>query len=71
VLLIAFLALPTFFKHFLPMFRKPKPTDRPDEYPEDAWPLWFVGVAFVHNRRFGLLFLLGLFADALIKNYLL
>ena len=71
VLLIVFLALPTFFKHFLPMFRKPKPTVRPDEYPEDAWPLWFVGVAFVHNRRFGLLFLLGLLADALIKNYLL
>jgi len=70
VLLIVFLALPIFIKYFLPMFRKPKPTERPEEYPEDAWPLWFVGAAFIHNRRYGLLFLLGLFADALIKNYL-
>lgn len=71
VLLIVFLALPTFIKYFLPMFREPKPIERPDEYPKDAWPLWFVGAAFVHNRRFGLLFLLGLLIDALIKNYLL
>jgi 1,4-dihydroxy-2-naphthoate octaprenyltransferase len=71
VLLIVFIAQPTFLNYFLPMFRKPKPEERPDEYPEDAWPLWFVGVAFIHNRRFGLLFLLGLLADALIKNYLL
>lgn len=71
VLLIVFLALPTFINPFLLMFRYPKPTEKPEEYPEDAWPLWFVGVAFIHNRRYGLLFLLGLLADALIKNYFL
>jgi 1,4-dihydroxy-2-naphthoate octaprenyltransferase len=71
VLLIILIALPTFINYFLPMFRKPKPTEKPAEYPEDAWPLWFVGAAFIHNRRFGLLFLLGLLFDALIKNYLL
>jgi 1,4-dihydroxy-2-naphthoate octaprenyltransferase len=71
ILLIVFLALPTFINPFLRMFRYPKPTTKPDEYPEDAWPLWFVGVAFIHNRRYGLLFILGLLADAMIKNYLL
>ena len=71
VLLIVFLALTIFINYFLPMFRKPKPPERPDEFPEDVWPLWFVGAAFIHNRRYGLLFLLGLLADAVIKNYLL
>lgn len=71
VLLVVLIALPTFLNYFLPMFRKPKPKERPDDYPQDAWPLWFVGAAFIHNRRFGLLFLSGLLVDALIKNYLL
>ena len=60
VLLIVFLALPVFLKVFLPMFRQPKPAERPEEYPADAWPLWFVASAFMHNRRFGMLYLLGL-----------
>ena len=63
VLLIVFLALPVFLKVFLPMFRQPKPLDRPEEYPADAWPLWFVASAFMHNRRFGMLYLLGLILD--------
>ena len=71
LLLIVLLALPMFLKYFLPMFRKPKPSERPEEYPQDAWPLWFVGAAFIHNRRFGLFFLSGLLVDALIKNYIL
>ena len=63
ILLIVFLALPVFFKVFLLMFRQPKPKERPEEYPADAWPLWFVASAFMHNRRFGLLYLLGLILD--------
>jgi 1,4-dihydroxy-2-naphthoate octaprenyltransferase len=39
-------------------YRRPKPAGRPKGY--RGWPLWFVGVAFIHNRRFGLLFVLGL-----------
>jgi 1,4-dihydroxy-2-naphthoate octaprenyltransferase len=71
LLLIVLLALPMFLNYFLPMFREPKPNERPEEYPQDAWPLWFVGAAFIHNRRFGLFFLSGLLVDALIKNYIL
>jgi 1,4-dihydroxy-2-naphthoate octaprenyltransferase len=49
-------------------YRNPKPAERPKGY--RGWPLWFVGMAFIHNRRFGMLFLAGLaiqlFADAYI-----
>jgi 1,4-dihydroxy-2-naphthoate octaprenyltransferase len=60
VLLIVVLALPTFFKTFLAMYRYPKPAAPPENYPKDSWPLWFVASAFVHNRTFGEWFLLGL-----------
>ncbi|MFQ5472917.1 MAG: prenyltransferase [Dehalococcoidia bacterium] len=36
----------------------PKPEKPPEGY--RGWPLWFVGVAFIHNRRFGMLFIGGL-----------
>lgn len=67
VLLVVFLALPAFLRMFLPMYRQPKPTERPADYPGDSWPLWFVGASFLHNRRFGLLFLLGLILDTVLK----
>ena len=40
------------------IYRSPKPEQPPDGY--RGWPLWFVGAAFIHNRRFGLLFVAGL-----------
>ena len=40
------------------MYRRPKPEEPPEGY--GGWPLWFVAVAFIHNRRFGLLFVTGL-----------
>jgi len=67
VMLIVFFALTTFLRQFLPMYRKPKPVEKPADYPADSWPLWFVGASFVHNRRFGLLFLLGLILDTVLK----
>ncbi|TMG01744.1 MAG: prenyltransferase [Chloroflexi bacterium] len=39
-------------------YRRPKPKRPPEGY--RGWPLWFVGVAFIHNRRFGMLFVAGL-----------
>jgi len=39
-------------------YRRPKPRHPPEGY--RGWPLWFVGVAFIHNRRFGMLFVAGL-----------
>ena len=44
----------------LRIFSKPTPEECPADYPKDAWPLWFSSHAFVHNRKFGGLFLLGL-----------
>jgi 1,4-dihydroxy-2-naphthoate octaprenyltransferase len=66
VLLVVFLAVPEFLR-ILPMFRQPKPDEKPEGYPE-VWPNYFVAGAFVHNRRFGLLFLLGLILDTIIRN---
>ncbi len=39
-------------------YRSPKPEEAPKGYP--GWPLWFVAIAFIHNRRFGMLFIAGL-----------
>lgn len=60
VVLVAVTALPTVWT----LFRNPKPAVRPEPYPASAWPLYYVAVAFLHNRRFGLWFLLGLLVDA-------
>lgn len=60
-LLLVFAALPKFIE-ILPMFRKPRPETKPDDYP-DVWPNYFVAGAFVHNRTFGWYFLLGLILD--------
>jgi 1,4-dihydroxy-2-naphthoate octaprenyltransferase len=50
------------------VYRQPKPAERPEQYPADSWPLWFVAFAFLHNRRFGLLFLAGLLVDLLLRS---
>ena len=69
VMLIVFFAVPTFLK-FLPMFRQPKPAEKPADYP-DFWPNYFVAAAFAHNRRFGLLYLLGLILNAILVVFIL
>ena len=62
IVLIVLLALPT-LRDAVKVYLRPRPVERPAAYPADAWPLWFVAYAFAHNRRFGLLFLVGLIAD--------
>jgi len=47
-------------KVVLPIFRRPKPAEKPAGYP-DVWPNYFVAAAFVHNRDFG--FVLHVWAD--------
>jgi len=69
VMLVVFLAVRTFLQ-ILPMFRKPKPAEKPADYP-DVWPNYFVAAAFVHNRAFGVWFLLGLLVDAALKVWVL
>ncbi len=66
ILLIVLFALPTFYQAYTSMYHAPKPEERPQDYPEDAWPLWFVATAFYHNRRFGLLYLLGLILNVVL-----
>ncbi len=69
VLFVIALALPAFFEIW-PMFKTSKPDKKPEDYP-DVWPNYFVAGAFVHNRRFGGWFLLGLIADTLLKQFIL
>ncbi len=49
------------------MFRLPKPAEKPDWFPADAWPTWLAAFAFVHNRAFGLLFLLALVIETGVR----
>ncbi len=63
LMLIIFFTIPV-LRQIIPLFRNPKPEEKPADYP-DVWPNYFVAAAFVHNRRFGLLFLLGLILDTI------
>ena len=56
-LLLVFGTLPLLLL-VLRFYNRPKPQEPPEGY--RGWPLWFVGAAFIHNRRFGLLFVSGL-----------
>jgi len=67
IMLIVLLAL-TILRTVLPQFLKPKPPTPPEWYPQDAWPLWFVSFAFIHNRRYGLLFLAGLIGEVVLMS---
>ncbi len=69
-LLIVLLALPKFVQ-VTRIFARPRPTEAPKEHPRSGWPLWFVSWAFVHNRAFGALFMLGLIADVVLKRFVL
>ncbi len=66
-LLLVFVALFYFFIKVLPVFRRPTPKECPRNYPKDAWPLWYSSHAFVHNRRFGGLFLTGLIIQMVLQ----
>ena len=63
VLLVS-LALPTARWVWL-VFTVPKPKEPPIAYPQ--WPLWYVAIAFLHNRRFGILYLIGIFSSVLLR----
>ncbi len=52
----------------LGVLTKPRPQKPPEGYP--AWPTWFSGFAFYHNRLFAGLFILGLVADTLLHIFL-
>jgi 1,4-dihydroxy-2-naphthoate octaprenyltransferase len=68
ILLLVFLAVPTFLKLY-PQFMKPKPETRPADFPEGqgGWPLYFAPQGFVNTRAFGNWFMLGLILDLVIR----
>jgi 1,4-dihydroxy-2-naphthoate octaprenyltransferase len=55
-------------KRVFKVFSRPRPTAPPPDFPDDVWPLWFVGVAFWFTRRYSGFFLLGLVLDVLISR---
>lgn len=67
VMLVVVLSYPM-LKLVWGIYRAPRPDEPPDFYPKDAWPTWFVSFAFIHNRRFGMWFLLGLLVDAFLRS---
>jgi 1,4-dihydroxy-2-naphthoate octaprenyltransferase len=58
-MLLVFLTL-FWIKPVLQIYAQPKPAERPAEYGEDVWPLWFVASAFYHTRIYGMFFVVGL-----------
>ncbi len=66
ILAVVLFALPL-FKQAINIFKDPKPQAAPDWLPQGVWPLWFSASAFVHNRRFGLLFLAGFIGDLIAR----
>jgi 1,4-dihydroxy-2-naphthoate polyprenyltransferase len=49
-------------------YGRPRPQALPPRYPKSAWPLWYVSFSFVHNRAFGIWFLVGLTADTILHR---
>lgn len=45
------------------VFAKPRPAEEPANLPPNVWPLYLAAHAFVYNRHFGVVFLLGLVVD--------
>jgi 1,4-dihydroxy-2-naphthoate polyprenyltransferase len=68
ILLIVLFAIPA-FRRVQPAFLKPKPQERPADFPDGrgGWPLYFAPLAFVNNRSFGMLFMLGVLVDVLLR----
>ena len=67
VVLVALSTLPKVWQ----MYRHPKPVERPPDYDEATWPLWFSAMSFYHNRAYGLWFLIGLILDVVLKTVIL
>ncbi len=63
VMLIVFMAIKPAI-NAVKLLNKPRPSQAPSGYP--AWPVWFSGSAFFHNRQFGGWLILGLIIDTLL-----
>lgn len=70
VMLLVLFAIPA-FRQVYPQFMKPKPKERPEDFPEGngGWPLYFAPLAFQNNRSFGGYFMIGLLLDVLLRIF--
>jgi 1,4-dihydroxy-2-naphthoate octaprenyltransferase len=48
------------------IFIQPRPVTKPEGPSGEGWPLYLVSHAFIYNRVFGMLFLLGLIVDVIL-----
>lgn len=64
--LLSLLALPR-AKQLFQVLSKPRPAVKPPE--AVAWPIWYLGFVFGHNRRFGALYVFGLVLGVLLPVY--
>ncbi len=67
-MLVTFAAVPSLRRVFA-TYRNPRPSEAPPELPKGVWPLWFVGITFWYNRRFGMFFLAGLVGDIALTSW--
>ena len=58
-MIIVLLGLPTILTA-IRVFSRPRPTEKPADFPAEAWPTYLAGHAFRANRITGSLFVLGL-----------
>ncbi len=65
---LVLLAMPSLFKT-VPTFLTPKPAVRPVDFPEGqgGWPLYFAPIAFRYIRHFGVLFMLSLTGETILR----
>ncbi len=66
--LLACLGAATLLRYLFPVLAHDAPDSPPEGYPIRAWPLWYVSFAFVHNRRFGALYVVGLVVEAVLHR---
>jgi 1,4-dihydroxy-2-naphthoate octaprenyltransferase len=66
VMLVVFLAAFTWGRVWA-MFQHPKPDERPANYDESTWPLWFSATAFYQNRAYGLFLMIGLLLELALR----
>lgn len=64
VMALVLLALPVSLR-VVRVYARPRPEEAPEGF--EGWPLYLVSHAFVNNRRFGSLFLLGLVLDTALR----
>lgn len=65
-MLLTLAALPSLIRVYR-VFTAPRPAEPPPELPKNVWPLWYVAAAFWFTRRFGLMFVVALLIDTLLR----